>query len=101
MAEAKERMGFWRRKRGALPFIIIATLIIAVLFLNDETSVRTNMEFDARINELKTQIEMNNDSAAYYKRHRIAVESGQEDLERLARETYHMQKPTEDVFVYD
>lgn len=93
--------GFWRRRRGALPFIIIATIVIVVLFLNEETSVRTNMKYDNRINELKTQIQLNNDSAEYYRQRRIAVENGEEDLEELARVRYHMQKPNEEVFVYE
>lgn len=101
MAKEKEKKGFWRRRRGALPFIIIATVIIVVLFLNEETSVRTNMQYESRINELKQQIKMNNDSAEYYRQRRVAVENGEEDLEELARVRYHMQKPTEDVFIYD
>ena len=101
MEKDKEKEGFWKRRRGALPFIIIATVIIVVLFLNEETSVRTNMKYDKRINELKTQIKLNEDSAQYYCQRRIAVENGEEDLEELARVRYHMQKPTEDVFVYD
>lgn len=95
-----EKKGFWRRKRGAIPFIIIATVVVMVLILNEETSVKTNMEYEARINELKNEIKHNNDSAAYYRSHRLAIENGESDLERLARERYHMQKPTEDVFVY-
>lgn len=100
MAENKEKKGFWRRRRGAIPFIVIATVIVAVLILNEETSVKTNMEYEAQINELKAEIKHNRDSAEYYRRHRIAIERGDDDLERLARERYHMQKPTEDVFVY-
>lgn len=96
----EEKQGFWRRKRGAIPFIIIATVIVVVLLLNEETSVKVNMEYEARINELKSEIKCNRDSAEYYRTHRLAIENGESDLERLARESYHMQKPSEDVFVY-
>ena len=101
MAKNVEKKGFWRRRRGAIPFIVIATVIVVVLFLNEETSVKTNMEYEARINDLKKEIKHNQDSAAYYRQHRLAIENGEGDLERLARERYHMQRPTEDVFVYD
>lgn len=101
MAKKEERKGYWKRKRGAIPFILIATLIVVVLFLNEETSVKTNMEYETRINELKMQIKHNLDSASFYKYHRLAIENGEDDLEELARERYHMQKPTEDVFVYE
>ena len=90
-----------KRRLGAVPFIIIASVIIVVLFLNEETSIKTNMKLDSQINELKTQIKLNNDSAEYYRNRKLAVENGEEDLEQLARERYHMQKPTEDVFIYE
>lgn len=99
--ENVRKEGFWRRKRGAIPFIIIATVIVVVLFLNEETSVKTNMKYESRINELRDEIQLNRDSAAYYRRHRLAIENGEGDLEHLARERYHMQKPSEDVFVYE
>lgn len=80
---------------------MIASVIVVVLFLNEETSVRTNMEYEGKINELKLAIKHNLDSAEYYRTHRLAIENGEGDLEHLARERYHMQKPTEDVFVYE
>lgn len=101
MAKDKEKKGFWQRKRGAIPFIVIATVIVVVLFLNEETSMKTNMEYESRINDLKNEIKSNRDSAEYYRTHRLAIENGEGDLERLARERYHMQKPTEDIFVYE
>lgn len=86
---------------SALPFIVIATVVVVVLFLNEETSVKMNMEYEAQINDLKREIKHNQDSAAFYRQHRLAIENGEGDLERLARERYHMQKPSEDVFVYE
>lgn len=96
-----EKTGFWRKRRGAIPFIVIATVIVAVLFLNEETSVQTNMKYDSLIGDLKSEIQMNKDSAAYYKARRKAIEDGESDLEHLAREQYHMQKPTEDIYIYE
>lgn len=99
--EEKKKKGFWARRRSAIPFLAISTVIVVVLFLNEETSVKTNMEYDKRINMLKTEIRHNRDSAEYYRVHRLAIENGESDLEHLARERYHMQRPTEDVFVYE
>ena len=101
MEDNNEKKGFWARKRSAIPFLVIGTMIVLVLFLNEETSVKTNVEYEKRINSLKTQIQHNLDSAKYYREHRIAIEQGKGDLERLARERYHMQKPTDDIFVYE
>lgn len=101
MATEKGKLSFWQRRKGVVPFVIIATLIIVVLVLNEETSVSNNIKYDARINELKAEIKLNNDSAEYYKARKMAIENGADDLEVLARERYHMQKPTEDVFLYE
>lgn len=101
MATRMKKDSFWRRRRGAIPFIIIATIVVMMLFTNEETSVKTNMEYDVRINALTVQIQQNRDSAEYYRTHREAIEQGKGDLERIARERYHMQKPTEDVYIYE
>lgn len=99
--EENNKKGFWARKRSAIPFLVIGTLVVLVLFLNEETSMKTNMEYEKQINVLKAQIQTNLDSARYYKEHRMAIENGKGDLERIAREKYHMQKPTEDIYIYE
>lgn len=101
MEESNEKKGFWARRKSAIPFLVIGTMIVLVLFLNEETSMKTNVEYEKRINTLKAQIQHNLDSAKYYKEHRMAIENGKGDLERIARERYHMQKPTEDIYVYE
>ena len=61
--------------------------------------MRLNMEYEKEIASLREQIRENMDSAAYYRERREALEYGTEDLEHLAREQYHMQRPGEDVFL--
>lgn len=73
--------------------------MVMVLLFNDDTSISLSMEYDRQINELTEEIAECRDSAAYYRRQREAVVHGTDDLERLAREKFHMQKPTEDVFL--
>ena len=96
-----KKSNFWLRRRSTLPFIAIGSVIVLMLFLNEETSVKTNVEYEKRINMLKSAIKENKDSAAYYREHRLAIEKGEGDLERLAREKYHMQRPTEDVYIFE
>ena len=48
---------------------------------------------------LKKEIKENKDSASYYRNRRLAIERGDEALEYIAREQYHMKRPTEDVFL--
>lgn len=101
MREREEKKNFWRRKRGAIPFILIAVVIVVVLFSNEETSFKNNLEYEARIRQLKEEIKINQDSAQYYRDRRLAIENGTDgNLEEVGREVYHMQKPTEDVFIY-
>lgn len=101
MVQKMKKGSLWLRRRSTLPFLAIGCVVVLMLFLNEETSVKTNMEYEKRINMLKSSIKLNEDSAEYYRRHRLAIEKGESDLEHLAREKYHMQKPTEDIYVYD
>lgn len=87
------------RRRANLPLLLVGGLIVALLFLNEDASLSLNMEYERQINQLKREINECRDSAAYYRRHREALETGQSDLEHIAREQYHMQKPTEDVYL--
>lgn len=99
MKKRLKRISLWVRRRSYLPVLVIGTLIVALLFVNDETSVRLNMEYQQQINELKRQIKLNEDSAEYYRSRRRAIETGTSDLEHVAREQFHMQKPTEDIYL--
>ena len=51
------------------------------------------------IKELKEEIQSCKDSAEYYRARRMQLITGTEQLEQIAREEYHMQKPTEDVYI--
>lgn len=58
-----------------------------------------NMEYEREINRLTMEIKECKDSAAYYRSQREAIIYQKEDLEHLARERFHMQRPTEDVYI--
>lgn len=70
-----------------------------LLFFNEDTSVSLNMEYDREIYRLTEAIDMERDSAAFYRRQREDLLHDNADLEHIARERFHMQKPTEDVFI--
>lgn len=94
-----KRFVWWVRRKSHLPMLIIATVVVLLLFFNEDTSVELNMQYQRQINELKREIRLNLDSADYYKHRRMAIEHGESDLEHIAREQYHMQRPSEDVFI--
>lgn len=94
-----KRANFWIRRRSHLPLIAICTLVVTVLVFNEDTSISLNIEYDKEINDLTQEIERCRDSAAYYRGQREALIHGDGNLERIAREKFHMQRPTEDVYV--
>lgn len=99
MGKRLKKIALWVRRRSYVPVLIIGALVVLLLWLNEDTSVERNMEYQTRINELQREIKLNEDSAAYYRSRRHAIESGAADLEAVAREQFHMQRPTEDVYI--
>ena len=79
--------------------IIIGSIVVLLLFFNDETSLALNMKYEKEINRLSLEIKENKDSAAFYRMQRESLIHDSEDLEHLARERFHMQRPTEDVYI--
>ncbi len=94
-----KKASFWLRRKSHLPVIIIGSVVVLLLYFNEDTSMSLNMKYEKEINRLKEEISQNRDSAEYYRKHRIAIEAGESDLEYMAREQFRMQRPTEDVFV--
>lgn len=99
MSAKIKKFSFWVRRKSHIPLILLGSLVVLILFFNDETSLALNMKYEKEINRLALEIKECRDSAAYYKRQREAIINQSEDLEHLARERFHMQRPSEDVFI--
>lgn len=99
MSKKIKKVNFWVRRKSHFAVIAIGAIVITLLFLNEDASWENNMQYQAQIKSLNEQIQACNDSAEYYKLQRERLMTGTEELEQIAREEYHMQKPTEDVFV--
>ena len=99
MSSKIKRLNFWVRRRSHLAVIAIGTLVITLLFLNEDASWEHNMEYQEQIKALNEEIRACNDSAAYYRTQREQLLTGTEELEQIAREEYRMQKATEDVYI--
>lgn len=98
MTSRKKRYSFFVKRRGQLTLVAICSIIVVLLFLNDDTSVSRNMEYDHQITQMKAEIKANNDSAQYYRQRYEDLLSKKSDLEHVAREQFHMQRATEDVY---
>lgn len=94
-------MSFWLRRRSHLAPLLIGSVVLGVLFFNEDTSWKDNMAYQEEINELKERIRLCNDSAQWFHDRREQLLHGNEELEQIAREEYHMQKPTEDIYLIE
>lgn len=99
MSKKIKKLNFWIRRRSHIAVIAIGSLVIAMLFLNEDASWENNMQYQARIKALNEEIKLCNDSARYFREQREKLLTGTEELEQIAREEFRMQKPTEDVFI--
>lgn len=99
MGKRLKRLNLLVRRRSHLTLLIIVGVIVLLLFFNDDTSLALNLKYQNEINRLQSEIKLNRDSAALYREKRLSVLAGRDELERLARERFNMQKNTEDVYV--
>lgn len=74
---------------------------MGILLLNDDASFSQSVVYEQEIVRLKQAIRECNDSAEFYRSRRLAIERGDDALEFIAREQYHMKRPTEDVFILE
>lgn len=94
-----KKMSFWMRRRSHIAPLLIGSLVIALLFFNEDTSWKNNIKYQAQIKSLQEEIKACNDSARWFRERREQLLTGNEELEQIAREEYHMQKPTEDIYL--
>lgn len=99
MGKRLKRLNLLVRRRSHLTLLIIVGVIVLLLFFNDDTSLALNLKYQNEINRLQNEIKLNRDSAVLYREKRLSVLAGRDELERLARERFNMQKNTEDVYV--
>lgn len=84
----------------SLPLIIIIVFLISMIFFGDNSYIK-GKEYSKKINELKTEIKANKDSAAFYQRKAHELATDRETLEKIAREQYGMKRESEDVYITD
>ena len=77
-----------------IPLLIFVGFVVVLLFFGDNNYMRIN-KYRSQINDLKSQIKNNQDSAALYEA------KDNESLERLVREKYGMKRVNEEVFITD
>lgn len=90
----------WLRRYVSLSLLAVIGFIVFVLFFNDN-SVTKSYDYAAQIRELEEHIAQYEDTLRYYSDLNRRLDSDPEELERIVREHYHMQRPSEDVYIFD
>ena len=90
----------WIPKWLNFPLLIFLGFVMILLFIGDNSFMRST-EYRSQINELKSQIKNNEDSAALYNAKINELNTDNESLERLVREKYGMKRTNEEVYITD
>lgn len=90
----------WLKRYISLPLLIVMGFLAYVLFFN-ENSLRKSIDYAGEIRTLEEKISQCEDTLRYYEALNKRLDSSPEELERIVREHYHMQLPSEDVYIFD
>lgn len=91
----------WLRRYFSITLAAVVAFVMFVLFFNENSFMR-NVELKREIEALKAEIRDNEGHPAILAGY--ARESStpiRETMEKIVREQYHMQRPSEDVYVTD
>jgi cell division protein FtsB len=90
----------WLPRWVNIPLLIFVVFVLTLLFYGDNSFIRST-KYRNQINDLKSQIQAYEDSAAMYDAKVNELNTDNESLERLVREKYGMKRVNEEVFITD
>ncbi len=90
----------WLPRWVNIPLLIFVVFVLMLLFYGDNSFIRST-KYRNQINDLKSQIQAYEDSAAMYDAKVNELNTDNESLERLVREKYGMKRVNEEVFITD
>lgn len=91
----------WAKRYITAPLVGVVCFVVYVCFFNENNSVIDRMKYQQRIEELQAEIAHNQDSLDYYRNLNANLETDRENIERIVREKYHMQRPQEDIYIFE
>lgn len=95
-----EKLLRWSRRYISVTLVAVLATTVFVLFLNDNSVMRT-YEYRQEITRLEQEIKNRQDTLLHYRRLNTSLETDRASMEKIVRENYHMQRPTEDVYLID
>jgi cell division protein FtsB len=90
----------WLPRWVNIPLLIFVVFVLTLLFYGDNSFIRST-KYRNQINDLKSQIQAYEDSAAMYDAKVNELNTDNETLERLVREKYGMKRTNEEVYITD
>ncbi len=90
----------WSRRYISLPLLIAVAYMVFIIAFNDNSYFKS-VEYQAEIDRLHAEIKENTDTMLHYQRLNAELSVNPEALERIVREQYRMQRPGEDVYVFE
>ena len=90
----------WIPRGLNIPLLIFLGFVVVLLFFGDNNYMKIS-KYRSQINDLKSQIKNNQDSAAMYEAKVNELNTDNESLERLVREKYGMKRTNEEVYITD
>lgn len=90
----------WLKRYVSVPLLAVLAFMVFLLFFN-ENSVKQSYEYAAKIRSLQQRIAAANDTLNLYKELNRRLDCDPQELERIVREYYHMQRSSEDVYIFD
>ena len=90
----------WSRRYISLPLLIAVAYVVFILAFNDNSYCKSG-EYQTEIDRRRAEIKENTDTMRHYQALNAELSVNPEALEKIVREQYHMQRPGEDVYVFD
>lgn len=100
MSPRFEKFIKWCRRYISVTLVAVLATTVFVLFLNDNSVMRT-YEYRQDITRLEQEIKNCRDTLLHYRELNTSLETDRASMEKIVRENYHMQRPTEDVYLID
>lgn len=90
----------WLKRYISWPLLLAVAFLAFVLFFNDNSLV-ADMQYASQERELMAKIAACEDTLLYYEQLNSKLDTDPVELEKIVREHYHMQRPSEDVYIFE
>lgn len=90
----------WCRRYITMMGIIVLAFVAYTMFIQDN-SLFKYMSYQRTIDSLKVEIDNYTDTMNYYHQQNSQLSTDPELMERVVREQYNMNRPNEDVYIFE